>query len=104
MAWVPVEVVNGVYYHRPDKDMVELIFRDLNTAVWINKKTTKADFWVIIKHSPIAVFFVEDNDVIEYWTDFYRLKADYADSNGRAMFRAILIDLLRPLRPYKEVK
>jgi hypothetical protein len=103
MAWVPVEVLNGVYYHRPDKDMVELIFRDLPAAVWINKKPSRAEVWVIIKHKPTAIFFVEDNDIINYWTDFYRLKADYADSNARTMFRTLLIDLLKPFRPYKEV-
>jgi limonene-1,2-epoxide hydrolase len=102
MAWVPVEIIPHVYYHRISADNVELIFNDIDTAIWIIKKQTACEFWVLIHHKPTAIFKVQSEDA-EYWTNYWRLKEDFANSNSRAMFRSALIDILRPLRPYLKV-
>lgn len=100
------EICPGVLYHRPREDIVELLFAEPDAAIWfdiISKDPPRAKVRVVINCRPIALFNVEDADIINYWTDFYKLREHYANATSRAVFRSILIDLLRPFRPYKEV-
>lgn len=98
-----IAFAKGAYFRRISQDMVELHFPEQVAKVLMIRREPYI-VWLDINNRPCATFYTEDAELIEYWTDLERLKEDFASSDARAVFRLLLVDLTRPLRPYRSYK
>lgn len=93
-----VPFAKNAYYRRISAREVELVFKDIDVTVLILEPD---GILISVSNKPKAIFYIEDPQTTEYWTDLSRLRRDFAGADAKHVLRLLLIDVERELRPYK---